>query len=60
MFDKKIAFAEDQPHKPEAARFLLDQMLDERRVADAVSEVIRQFDQALDMKKQMLDNLLTR
>jgi hypothetical protein len=58
MFYKKITIGEPEPHKAQVGRFLLDQMLEEKRVAAAALKVLNQFDEAMRIQKKLLDNLL--
>jgi hypothetical protein len=57
-FNKKITVGEPEPHKAQVGKFLLDQMLEEKRVATAALKVLNDYEEALRIQKKLLDNLL--
>jgi hypothetical protein len=58
MFMQKIVKGEDSPDRAETGKFLLDQMAEEKRVAEAAMKLLDEFNHATSMKKKMLEFLL--
>jgi hypothetical protein len=58
MFKDNIYAGEDAPDKAQTGRFLLDQMMEESKVAAAALAVLDKFDQATKKKQKILDDLL--